>query len=299
MSDSVNNCAVTHLKADALPLKADALPLKADALPLKADALPLNEAPRQPKARLVEVFSSVQGEGVLVGYRQIFVRTYGCNLRCTYCDSPETLKESPLPTVCRIEWPAGTGRFEKLPNPVGAEQLTQVLERFLQTPHHSVAITGGEPLLQVRFLEAWLPTVRALGLRTFLETNGLLPEHLQRIVALLDYVSMDIKAPSATGLEPEKTWPMHRRFLEVARCTNVYTKLVVTPRTGDDELDRAIELIESVDASIPLILQPVTPCGYEPVSVSPVHLLELQSRAAVRLNEVRVIPQTHKLVSLL
>jgi 7-carboxy-7-deazaguanine synthase len=54
-----------------------------------------------------------------------------------------------------------------------------------------------------------------------------------------------------------------------------------------------------VDASIPLILQPVTPCGYEPVSVSPVRLLELQSRAAVRLNEVRVIPQTHKLVSLL
>ncbi|CCW35871.1 organic radical activating enzyme [Chthonomonas calidirosea] len=254
---------------------------------------------RLPKARLVEVFSSVQGEGLLVGYRQVFVRTYGCNLRCTYCDSPETLKESPMPTVCRIEWPVGTGRFETLPNPVEVEQLTQVLQRFLKMPHHSVAITGGEPLLQARFLKAWLPAVRSLRLKTFLETNGLLPEHLRQIVALLDYVSMDIKAPSATGLEPEKTWPMHRQFLEVARSTNVYTKMVITPRTTDDELDRAIDLIESVDASIPFILQPVTPFGQEPVGVSPARLLELQSRAAARLSEVRVIPQTHKLVSLL
>ena len=68
-----------------------------------------------PAIRLVEVFSSIQGEGMLVGHRQVFVRTYGCNLRCTYCDSPETLKESGSPPVCRVEETPGTWTFRRSP----------------------------------------------------------------------------------------------------------------------------------------------------------------------------------------
>src|SRR5215470_10314932 len=103
--------------------------------------------------RLVEVFSSIQGEGILVGRRQIFVRTYGCNLRCTYCDSPETLKESGTPPQCRVETPSGSWNFRRIPNPVSACALTDIVAGYLQEPHHSLSITGGEPLLHARFLE--------------------------------------------------------------------------------------------------------------------------------------------------
>ncbi|MEM4195978.1 MAG: 7-carboxy-7-deazaguanine synthase QueE, partial [Methanothermobacter sp.] len=42
------------------------------------------------KAPIMEVFSSIQGEGLLLGKRQIFIRFAGCNLNCSYCDTPES-----------------------------------------------------------------------------------------------------------------------------------------------------------------------------------------------------------------
>jgi len=252
----------------------------------------------QPKARLVEVFSSIQGEGVLVGRRQVFVRTFGCNLRCTYCDSPETLKESGTPARCRIESSPGTWRFHTISNPVTTDQLTEIVRSYLTEPHHSISITGGEPLLHATFFEHWLPSVRALGLKVFLETNGMLPGHLRRLLPLLDTVSMDFKAPSATGLNSEQTQQLHREFLETAKTVNVYVKLVVTPGTTEAELNSVIDTIVEVDRFIPLILQPVTPFGYEPIPVAPSTLLQFHAIASRRLDDVRVIPQTHKMMEM-
>ena len=255
---------------------------------------------QHPKSvRLVEVFSSIQGEGVLVGHRQIFVRTYGCNLRCTYCDSPETLKESGIPKEARIEETPGSWQFQRVANPVAMDDLTQIVQNYLIEPHHSISITGGEPLLHEKFLQRWLPQVRELGLKTFLETNGLLPDHLSKVVGLLDYISMDFKAPTSTGLTSEKTWETHRRFLEVARATNVYGKCVITPNTTEAELDSVVDILCSVDRTIPLILQPVTPFGFETKAVSPSQMIQFHVRASQRLAEVRVIPQTHKMMQLL
>ena len=255
-------------------------------------------APSEPGARLVEVFSSIQGEGVLVGHRQVFVRTYGCNLRCTYCDSPETLKESAIPSRCRVETVPGSWTFHRVENPVASSALTEIVRGYLAEPHHSISITGGEPLLHAAFFEKWLPEARSLGLKVFLETNGMLPGHLRRLLPLLDTVSMDFKAPSATGLSAEETLRRHREFLEVAKTVNVYGKLVVTPGTTELELAAVIETIAAVDPAIPLILQPVTPFGYEPKTVPPSTLLRFHALASRRLREVRVIPQTHKMMKM-
>ena len=64
---------------------------------------------------LVEIFSSVQGEGTGVGFATLFVRFGGCDLRCRWCDSVETWSEA---ETCRIERVRGSGAFEALPNPV-------------------------------------------------------------------------------------------------------------------------------------------------------------------------------------
>src|SRR5580700_4802584 len=126
-------------------------------------AIVVRAGPAVGSIRLVEIFSSIQGEGVLVGRRQVFVRTYGCNLRCTYCDSPETLKESGTPKECRVEKRAGSWEFHQAVNPVSSDQLTEIVSGYLVEPHHSISITGGEPLLHAGFLVNWLPEVRRLG----------------------------------------------------------------------------------------------------------------------------------------
>jgi 7-carboxy-7-deazaguanine synthase len=251
--------------------------------------------------RLVELFSSIQGEGILVGKRQIFVRSYGCNLRCTYCDSPETLKESGTPAVCRVEEMPGSWQFRQVPSLVSAQTLTETVKRYLAEPHHSLSITGGEPLLHYKFWRSWLPEVRQMGLKTFLETNGLLTAQLKALLPWLDYVSMDIKPPTATGLSNAKTWPIHTAFLRAGfeAGTTIYAKMVVTASTADEELDAATNLIKSVSNTIPLILQPVTPCGAEQVRPTPARLIALHARASETLEDVRVIPQTHKMMQLL
>ena len=45
------------------------------------------------KAPIIEIFSSFQGEGLLIGERQIFVRFAGCNLNCNYCDTNDSKSE--------------------------------------------------------------------------------------------------------------------------------------------------------------------------------------------------------------
>ncbi len=236
-----------------------------------------------------------------MGQRQVFVRFYGCNLRCSYCDSPETLKETPLPSWCRVEFPPCSLQFHSIPNPVHASILTNTVEKYLAQPHHSIAITGGEPLLHVRFLETWLPTIRSLHLPIFLETNGLLPNHLRQIAAHLNYISMDYKAPSDTGADRQTTIERHLEFLAVARefCVATYVKLVVTEATVQQDVDDAVSAISSQSLEIPLILQPVTPVHSHDKTVPVTKLLDLQARAATVLKDVRIIPQTHKMLQIL
>src|SRR5207244_3187773 len=116
----------------------------------------------------------------------------------------------------RVEQTPGRADFRPLPNPAPMEQVMAAVKQLGRLPHHSVSLTGGEPLLQARFLEEFLPALRRAGHRTFLETNGLLPDHLARVIDHLDWIAMDLKPPSCTA-DPLPDWlERHRSFLRVA-----------------------------------------------------------------------------------
>lgn len=241
-------------------------------------------------AGVVECFSSLQGEGILVGLRQVFLRFSGCNLACTFCDTPGM---SNLPERCLLEQTPGRRDFVELGNPVALERISAQIEQWKHGwpgVHHSLSITGGEPLLQIEPLKHWLPVLRAL-LPIHLETNGTLFEHLAEVIDHLDWVGMDFKLPSASGCAP--LWEDHQRFLRVAARKTVYVKVVIDSSTQPWEIERSVAMIAGVDPAIPLILQPMTlPDGRIPVP--PLLMLEFQELAARELSEVRVIPQTHK-----
>ncbi len=248
-----------------------------------------------PEANIVEIFSSIQGEGILLGERQLFIRFGGCSLRCCYCDTPQALSPQ---KECRIEKAPGSRQFYLLHNPLSSAELMGIISSLNQNTkiHRHLSITGGEPLEQADFLKEWLPTIKG-KFRIYLETNGVLSEGLRKVIGLIDTVAMDIKLPSS--LKGKAFWEEHRDFLQVAKKKKVFAKMVITTQTTEQEVLQAAELIGQIDKRIPLILQPVTPSGRIKRAPSPKMLLKLQQVSTRFLPEVRVIPQIHKVLGMI
>ena len=255
-----------------------------------------------PLARLIEVFSAIQGEGLNVGTRQIFIRFALCDLRCNFCDSAHTWK---APRTCRVERSPGSRDFETHTNPVPLSNLLEWVDRQNQPGlHDSISLTGGEPLLHASFLKQFLPQVRQrTGLPIYLETGGHRPEQLAMILPDLDMVGMDIKLPSVSG---ETHWQAHAEFLQ--HCyqaeVEVFGKIIVSRQTHPADLEQAAELVAAISPEIPVFLQPVTPLD-QPlqleqvpmVAPTPDQILIWQALIKRSLKQVRVVPQTHKMIS--
>jgi len=179
--------------------------------------------------KIVEVFDSVQGEGIYLGVRQLFVRFYGCNLHCRYCDTkPDSYLE-----------------YEP-------EELFLELQLYPKG-YHSVSFTGGEPLIQHDFLKSVMRLNRMAGMVNYLETNGTLPDAYEKVQHFVDIISMDIKLPSSTG--QQDFWKEHKRFLALADNKEVFLKAVVCEGTLETDLLKIIDLLKSVNRSHTLVPQ--------------------------------------------
>ncbi|MGB7417201.1 MAG: 7-carboxy-7-deazaguanine synthase QueE [Thermosynechococcaceae cyanobacterium] len=244
---------------------------------------------------LVEIFSAIQGEGLNVGTRQIFVRFGGCDLRCRFCDSVHTWHPN---ESCRIEKTPGLRDFESHPNPVSVEQILKWVQRQDQPKlHDSISLTGGEPLLHSDFLRGLLPKLRSqTHLPIYLETGGHLPQALQTLLPHLDLIGMDLKLPSVSG---ENHWEAHREFLNHAVEANVeiFCKVILAEHTAPDDLEKVIETVTAINPMIPIYLQPVTPLSDHSMrSPTPAQVLQWQAELKQKLSTVRVVPQTHKML---
>ena len=116
-----------------------------------------------------EIYASVQGESTFAGLPCTFVRLTGCNLRCTWCDTPQAF--------------------------YGGQRLrrAEVLERAMSTGTQLVELTGGEPLLQ----PGALPLMQELcdaGRTVLVETSG--EADVSRVDPRVHRI-MDLKAPGS------------------------------------------------------------------------------------------------------
>ena len=239
---------------------------------------------------IIEIFSSIQGEGKYVGCRQVFLRLEGCNLNCTYCDTDSKAGTHPN---CVVEEGAGTYHLVPYPNPISPERAAELVALAAAgVPHQALSITGGEPLLHASFIRALAPHVH---LPIYLETNGTLYAELKKCIDCVAGISMDIKLPSVTA---HPVWDAHVRFLEIAKVKDTWIKIVVAAESPDSEIDTAVRLVADTAPETMLILQPVTPCG-GCMKPSSEQLLKWQETALRRLAHVRVIPQTHRMMDML
>ena len=170
--------------------------------------------------RICEIFRSIQGEGLQMGLPTVFVRTVGCNLRCSWCDTSYSYD--------------------------GGEEMSldDIIARVGDCPR--VCFTGGEPMLQPEAPEL-ISRLVSMGKQVVLETNG--------SVDLSDVpddplvmISMDIKCPSS-GMTDRMRW----ENLDILKAKD-QLKFVVD---GDGDLDFAVDAVKRYKPEANVIFGPV------------------------------------------
>lgn len=236
-----------------------------------------------------EMFVSFQGEGAQVGRRHLFIRLSGCNLRCRYCDTPASLVREDTCVVHRAE------SALRVPNPIEVNEVLKYARELSEESRaiDGVAITGGEPLLQAEFLADLLAT-GDLPHPRLLETGGALPRQLRAVRDWVDVVSMDMKLPSNSG--EAALWEEHEEFLR--HCEGrAYVKILVDENTAEDEVERAASIVAAVAPTTAVFLQPIS--GEDAsVDLSAPRLARFFALAKNHVSDVRVVPQTHKMLGI-
>ena len=217
--------------------------------------------------KIKEIFASIQGEGPLIGYKQLFIRFCGCNLSCKYCDTNFDVDNS------------------------DEYSLNQLLEIETQNSDcHSISLTGGEPLLHIDFLINFVQKAR---LPIYLETNATLPQNLIKIIDYVDYISADIKLPSCTGMEEK--FALHDDFFNIASKKYLYAKIVFDKNITNEEIYYGSLLCKKYN--IELVLQPKM-INNNPAVTSDFMILTL-NKFLQKYNNVRLIPQVHKFINII
>ena len=124
----------------------------------------------------------------------------------------------------------------------------------------------------------------------YLETNATLYEQLNNVMDYIEYVSADIKLPSATGMPAQ--WDIHDKFFEIANKKNLYAKVVFDSKITDDEIENVCNLAKK--HNIELVLQPMM-IGKTP-SVKSEFMQQILDRCLQKHNRTRLIPQVHKFI---
>jgi 7-carboxy-7-deazaguanine synthase len=170
---------------------------------------------------IAETFTSLQGEGMLVGVPSFFIRTSGCNMRCRWCDTPYT------------SWlPEGDRR--------SVEDLAA--EARASGVSHAV-VTGGEPLLQ-REIDILTSELRTEGLHITVETAGTVDPDFH-----CDLLSL---SPKTANSDPQGAWRNRHRRLRtdheplrrlIGRFPDHQLKFVIADA---DDLREVLSVIDAV-----------------------------------------------------
>jgi 7-carboxy-7-deazaguanine synthase len=218
------------------------------------------------RAKISEIFKSIQGEGKYVGCVQTFLRFWDCNLDCCYCDTkPKSYRQY-------------SDRDLK-------DQIA--LEKNISP---WLVLTGGEPLLQADFLGEFLPQIKKK--KIYLETNATLVKEVKKIVKHVDTVSFDIKLKSSTG--ENSPWSKHQDFFQVVKQKDLFFKMIISRTTTDYDIKKTAEFMQD-KKKFTLYLQP------EAKSLSRAlikRLVGFQEYFTENNIDSRILPQVHKFLGI-
>lgn len=245
-------------------------------------------------APVLEVFASVQGEGLFVGQPQTFLRLAGCPLRCRYCDTPHS-------------WAVPEEAAGAYLTPFEAIVEVKGVEHAADRP---LSVTGGEPLAWPAFLAELGGVAGERPLH--LETAGHDLAALRRVAPVFQHLSLDLKrsgdlAPPARKAWPDAELPATEADFDGLRAGQLgllaeraaaglrdCVKLVVVPGTPPAGFTPLLEDVRRLAPAVPLFLTPATPSSGGPTFED---LAALEGVLALALDlglEPRVLPQMHR-----
>lgn len=173
------------------------------------------------KVHSIESFGTVDGPGI-----RFVLFLQGCHLQCKYCHNRDT-------------WDMNGGEYKSLDN---------IFEKIMKYknyiyPNGGVTVTGGEPLLQVKFLIELFEKLKKENIHTCVDTSGMvaLTDDIKKLLSLTDLVLLDIKhidsekCKNLVGFNNEKELAFARYLSD--NNIHMWIRQVLVPGYTDDEQD--------------------------------------------------------------
>jgi len=234
-----------------------------------------------PKARISEIFTSIEGEGILYGTKTLFVRLAGCPFTCFYCDTPESL-------------PLDSGSEYSI------QEACNQIDKNLMKKTFKVNFTGGEPLLQPEAVAELAKHVKSKNIPTYLESSCFNSIKFSKVLPFIDFVKIEFKTPDSQFVDQKHYSELLNNALNCLESSVkskkvTYIKIVVSSKTQSKSIQDLVDKIFnqiSKDDLAGFIIQPTFGVAEPELK----NLLKFYDLVYPYYNQVRVVPQLHKLI---
>ena len=231
--------------------------------------------------RLFEIFTSLEGEGILFGTKTLFVRLAGCPFTCFYCDTKESL-------------PLDSG------DEYSIEEACDLIENNLKENTYKVNFTGGDPLVQYIAVAELAKYVQSKKILTYLESSCFDSEKFNHVLPFIDIVKIEFKTRDSDFVDLkhyEKLIGNACKCLESSLSSKktTYIKIVVSSKTKLEDFKYLVEKIfttiskNNIDG---FIIQPTFGVAEPSLDL----LLKFYDIVYPYYSNVKVVPQLHKLI---
>src|ERR671924_2131860 len=233
------------------------------------------------RVKLSEIFTSIEGEGILFGTKTMFVRLAGCPLKCHWCDTPYA-----LPMNSGIDY--------------SIDEVKELISKSLQPNTYKVNFTGGEPLAQHEAVLELAKFVRQKGLRIYLESSCYDAERFAKVLPYIDICKVELKLRDSKIVNEKQYCNLLKNELECLRqavnsSKTTYIKVVVTNSSNLKEFkDIVYEVFRIAKPSelAGFIIQPSYRVDEPTLDV----LFGFYDAVCPMYDQVRVVPQLHKIM---
>jgi organic radical activating enzyme len=233
------------------------------------------------KVRLFEIFTSIEGEGILYGTKTLFVRLAGCPFTCFYCDTKESL-------------PLDSGKEYTL------DEACKLIDSNIKNQTYKVNFTGGDPLIQHNAVAELAKYVQTKKIPTYLESSCFDSDRFSQVLPFIDFVKIEFKTKDSNFVDSTH----YERLIDNAlKCLQLsvtskkttYIKIVVSSKTKLEDFKNLVSMIFHIVSKNDIdgfIIQPT----YGVAEPSLDLLLNLYDIVYPYYTDVRVVPQLHKFI---